>query len=300
MKTSLKLLGLIPALLFSIGCEGKNMNEVNVIIISGQSNAVGCKANTNLIQSMGQAKYDEFNAGFEDIKISYNCWTVEDQARKTLALQNYSLRGDFVPVKLGQGNNTQNFGMEVGIAEALREKYANKLYIIKCACGVSNLNDYWSLTTDEMYVTLINYVTKGLEKLEKAGLKPKLRAFCWMQGEGDAWDGYYQFYYTNLVRFKEHLDNDLLKFTDDNKLPFIDGGIGPGPHPNGTNEWKYYKEVNEAKVKFADLSPTNIYIDTIAAGLHSNQEPNDDVHYDSESVVQLGHLFAQNLEQFLK
>ena len=300
MKTNFKLLGLLPALLFTVGCGGDKMKEVNVIVISGQSNAVGCKASTNLINSMGQAKYDEYLAGYEDIKISYNCWTVESDSSRTKTLQNYSPRGEFVKVTLGQGNSQKNFGMEVGIAEALHEKYGDKLYIIKCPCGVSNLNDDWSLTTDEMYLTLINFVGKGIEKLEKQGLKPKLRAFCWMQGEGDAWDRYYQFYYTNLVRFKEHLDADLLKYTEDNNLPFIDGGIGPGTHPNGKNEWEYYQEVNDAKIRFAALSPTNIFIDTIAAGLHSNQEPNDDVHYDSESVIQLGHLFAQNIEQFLK
>ena len=60
------------------------------------------------------------------------------------------------------------------------------------------------------------------------------------------------------------------------------------------------KEVNDCKKDFAALSATNIYFDTIEAGLHSNQEPADDVHYDSDSQIQLGHLFAQNFKKFLK
>ena len=300
MKKNIKLLGLIPALLFSVGCEGKNMNEVNVIIISGQSNAVGCKASTNLINSMGQAKYDEYNAGYSDVKISYNNWTAVDYNLHTIALQNYSPRGDFVDVKLGQGNNPNNFGLEVGIAESLREKFGNKLYIIKCPCGASNLIDYFLEPEQEMHKNLINFVEKGFEKLEKEGLKPKLRAFCWIQGEGDAWANYYFAYYNALVQFKETIDRELLKYTDNNVLPFIDAGILPGTHANGTNEWQYYAEINQHKKNFANLSPANIYIDAIENGLHANQEPNDDVHYDSESVIKLGHLYAEQLEQFLK
>ena len=92
-----------------------------------------------------------------------------------------------------------------------------------------------------------------------------------------------------------------MKLTEDNNLPFVDAGIGMGKNPNTEElEWKHYAEVNEAKRDFAKLSETNIYFDTIEEGLHSNQEPNDFVHYDSESVIKLGHLFAKAYEPFLK
>ena len=58
----------------------------------------------------------------------------------------------------------------------------------------------------------------------------------------------------------------------------------------------------EAKKQFAEESENNIYIDTIAAGLHVNEEPFDTpdlCHYDTESEVQLGTLFAENFKQFL-
>ena len=45
-----------------------------------------------------------------------------------------------------------------------------------------------------------------------------------------------------------------------------------------------------------------IYIDTIEAGMHTNLEPRGDIdpcHYDSESEILLGQLFAQNFKQFL-
>ena len=302
MKRKLYLLTLIPVLLFSSGCGGKKMKSVNVIILSGQSNAVGCKAYKFLETTMPE-KYPEYLAGYNDVKIAYNNWTVDwtvTRPPRPVELQNSSPKGKFVNVQLGQGNTTSNFGPEIGIAEELHERWGNKLYIIKVACGASNINDDWAQNDYEMFRTLVNFVGKRFAELEEEGLKPYLRAFCWMQGEGDAFQNYWNVYDLNLEGFKKNLDKELLKYTEDNNLPFIDAGIGRGTHENGKDEWVYYNEVNQCKKEFAEKSPTNIYFDTIENGLHSNQEPDDDVHYDSESQIKLGHLFAQNLEKFLK
>ena len=80
-------------------------------------------------------------------------------------------------------------------------------------------------------------------------------------------------------------------------MAFIDAGINNSP------EWQFYRKVNEAKKQFADESDNNFYIDTIEAGLHTNQEPFDQpdtAHYDTESQVLLGKLFAEQFEQFLE
>ena len=302
MKRKLHLLTLIPVLLFSSGCGGKKMKSVNVIILSGQSNAVGCKAYKFLETTMPE-KYPEYLAGYNDVKIAYNNWTVDwtvTRPPRPVELQNSSPKGKFVNVQLGQGNTTSNFGPEIGIAEELHERWGNKLYIIKVACGASNINDDWAQNDYEMFRTLVNFVGKRFSELEEEGLKPYLRAFCWMQGEGDAFQNYWNVYDLNLEGFKKNLDKELLKYTEDNNLPFIDAGIGRGTHSDGKDEWVYYNEVNQCKKEFAEKSPTNIYFDTIENGLHSNQEPDDDVHYDSESQIKLGHLFAQNFEKFLK
>ena len=80
-------------------------------------------------------------------------------------------------------------------------------------------------------------------------------------------------------------------------LPFIDAGI------SGYEEWVYFSQVNKAKKEFAEESEYNFYFNTIQAGLHTDQEPYgnpDGAHYDSDSEVQLGHLFADIFEQFLE
>lgn len=303
MKRKLILLSIIPTMVFSVGCKDFKMkNDVNVIILSGQSNAVGCKAYEYLVQTVGQQKYEEYSTGYEDVKIAFNNWTCDYASpARTKTLQNYSKNGKFVKVQLGQGNVPTNFGPEIGFSEELHEKFGNKLFIIKCACGASNLMDDWADSNSDMFLNLKNFVHKKMAELKDEGYNPVLRAFLWMQGEGDSYDNYYQYYLFNTERFKNNLDKEFLKYTQNENIPFIDAGIGAGfNHSTNKNEWEYYQEVNEAKRKFASESDTNIYIDTISEGLHSDQEPEDYVHYDSESQIKLGHLFAKACEPFLK
>ena len=117
-----------------------------------------------------------------------------------------------------------------------------------------------------------------------------------MQGEGDSWDGYYQEYFDNLSGFASNIRADLKDMAGNKDVPFIDAGI------SNSKDWQYYRQVNDAKKQFAALSENNIYIDTVAAGLHTDQEPffsPDKCHYDSPSQVLLGNLFAQAFEPFL-
>ena len=308
MKRRLCLLALSTALFSLVGCgnssQGGNQkveNKVDVVIISGQSNAVGCTHDEYLIETVGQ-RYEAFLDGYPAIQIAFNSWTKNapngdwNNGPFTWEIQNRSKNDNFEKVKLGQGNGSRTFGPEIGIAEELHERYANKLFIIKLACGASNLKNDWTNRTSKMYPILISFVKKQISNLQKKGLTPTIKAFCWMQGEGDSWDGYCNVYQDNLRTFVGNMREDLASYSGGKEIPFIDAGI------SNAADWPKYKEVNDAKEAFAAESENNIYFSTIDAGLHTNQEPYptaDTAHYDSESQVQLGHLFAQHFEQFL-
>lgn len=300
MKTAFKILMLSP-LIFSTGACGGNEKKdpipVDVIVISGQSNAVGCTHSNCITRSIGHSKYQEYMEGYKGIQIAFDSWTKDVQQDKVLFYsQNKSKDDTFMKTMLGQGNGLGTFGPEIGIAESTYEKYSDKLFLIKYACGASNLKDDWASKDSPMYPRLIKYVKKQIKNLEDMGYVPTIKAFCWMQGEGDAWEGYYQHYFDNLSLFVSNIREDLLELSGNVELPFIDAGI------SNARNWQYYKEVNEAKKQFAALSDNNIYIDTIEAGLHTNEEPFSDpdtAHYDTESEVELGRLFAENFEQFL-
>ena len=303
MKNIFKLFLLSPVVFSTIGCqnkpeEPKELKPIDVVVISGQSNAVGCTFTKCIKRSIGSSKETEYMRGYEGIKIAYDCWTKDVKADNSFYFfsQNKSKDDGFVKVMLGQGNSLSTFGPEIGIAESMHEKYAGKLFLIKYACGASNLKDDWTKRNSPMYGRFIEYVKNQMGNLKKQGYEPTIKAFCWMQGEGDSYDGYYQEYYDNLKEFVGNVRTDLKELAGNKEIPFIDAGINNSP------QWQYYRKVNEAKERFANDSENNIYIDTIEAGLHTNQEPFDEVdtaHYDTESQVLLGKLFAEKFEQFL-
>ena len=303
MKNIFKLFLLSPVVFSTIGCqnkpeEPKELKPIDVVVISGQSNAVGCTFTKCIKRSIGSSKETEYMRGYEGIKIAYDCWTKDVKADNSFYFfsQNKSKDDGFVKVMLGQGNSLSTFGPEIGIAESMHENYAGKLFLIKYACGASNLKDDWTKRNSPMYGRFIEYVKNQMGNLKKQGYEPTIKAFCWMQGEGDSYDGYYQEYYDNLKEFVGNVRTDLKELAGNKEIPFIDAGINNSP------QWQYYRKVNEAKEQFANDSENNIYIDTIEAGLHTNQEPFDEVdtaHYDTESQVLLGKLFAEKFEQFL-
>ena len=305
MKNIVKFILLSPLAFSAVGCGSKKATPVDVVVISGQSNAVGCTRYSPFKDS-NYEKYYEYLEGYPAIQIAFDSWTKEVKVDGQVFFysQNKSKDDDFVNVMAGQGNSEFTFGPEIGIAEALHEKYANKLFLIKYACGASNLKDDWAKRTSPMYNRFINYVKKQMENLKKKGYAPTIKAFCWMQGEGDSYEGYYQSYCDNLREFVTNVRTDLKELAGDKDMPFIDAGINRSVDPStNTLMWQYYQEVNQAKQQFAAESDDNFYIDTIAEGLHTDQEPlgaPDIAHYDSESQVKLGKLFAKSFEPFLE
>ena len=302
MKNKFYLFTLIPMALSIVGCNpsgGSNEPKpVDVILISGQSNGVGCTWCNQLPSSMGQLKYEEFQKGYPEIQIAFNNWTKTWPATGGVGYeQQHDSNNKFVDVKLGQGNGTHSFGPEIGIAEELHEEYGNRLFIIKCACGGSNLKDDWMKDKKVMYPEFMKFVKAQMESLKEKGYIPTIKALCWMQGEGDSYYGLYQVYQANTRQFVADVRADLREYSGENELAFIDAGIN-----NNSARWQYWKQVNDAKIAFSQESENNFYIDTIGAGMHTNKEPVGNVdadHYDSDSEVLLGHLFAQAFKPFL-
>ena len=72
MKNIFKFLLLSPIALSSVGCS-KTLKPVDVVVISGQSNAVGCTHSDCIERSLGYDKLEEYMTGYEGIQISYDC-----------------------------------------------------------------------------------------------------------------------------------------------------------------------------------------------------------------------------------
>lgn len=269
------------------GDNGKEYsNEVQVVVLLGQSNAEGHTFSEYLEKTVGEAKTAEYREGYENVKISYNCSFTNNN------------EGTYDRVMLGQGGNESKFGPEIGIAEKISALDPVKpVYIIKFAYGGTTLAGRWrspsSKNTGNLYTSGLDFILYQCRILEERDLYPVIKAICWMQGESDASGNSYNSYKKLEENFVNDLRKDLAFYKDpSSEIGFIDAGISDCP------AWTHYEIVNRAKKELAESSNSHVYIDTIAANLKYNGEPAgspDIFHYDSDSMIKLGHLFGDLL-----
>lgn len=281
------------------------MKKADLIILAGQSNAVGVGHEEYLPDHFPKEKVEEYKKGYETIKINYFS-------------QNIKSNGFVNTTLCSTKQNKKLIGPELGMAEFLSSiKSESEIFIVKCAFGTTTLYCDWlspssganydalafanqksdivaSLDSHEelragwCYNELVKLTKESISLLESKGFSPRIRAFCWMQGESDANRGY-------VTHYSERYDNMLNDFNAEfsNYLEdcvYIDAGIG--------KIWNNQKHMNSLKYEYSKSHKNCIFIDTIANGLTTENEPKDNpdiAHYDSDSVIKLGWLFAENM-----
>lgn len=271
--------------------EEKN-NNIDVIILTGQSNAEGHTWNNELFKNVEKAQAKQYIDGYDNVKIRFNCNNGLNYCK------------DFQSVKLGYGLSTNQFGPEIGIAEYLNDVHEflnNDVYIIKYAVGGTSLYSDWrspssstnNTQTGKLYTNLINYIDESIDLLKKQDLVPSIKAICFMQGESDSTSigsSVYEELEDNFIKdIKNHIET-----TQNEIVQFIDAGISDCP-----NWSQYYKIINQAKKNNVLKDSTNrYYFDTVDDKLEYRYEPtsNPDInHYDSLSMIELGKLFSKTL-----
>ena len=98
----------------------------------------------------------------------------------------------------------------------------------------------------------------------------------------------------NLIK---DVRKEFAQYAADGGIAFVDAYIAANPA-----YWVYYENVNKGKQEVSEQSHLNVVVDTIAADLTCSQEPEgnpDLAHYDSMSQIKLGHLFGEQIAQFL-
>lgn len=259
-----------------------NPNEVDVIILAGQSNAEGHTHISELKKNVDEDKFAIYSSGLFNTQIKFNC----DSGRNK--------SNSFTSVKLGQGFNSTRFGPEIGMAEVFDEAELKRdVYIIKHAIGGTNLYNQWrspSLGNGDLYNDFIIDVYNSLALLEDEGLEPIVRGICWMQGEADATNPTYTNSYKEYEKvFFEDIANDLETYLNGD-LHIYDALI------SDCTTWTFYQLVNKAKLENASENENHHIIDTLGAKLSYFKEPVgavDYFHYDSLDMIKLGNMFAK-------
>ena len=272
-----------------------------VIVLAGQSNAVGWTYSKNLKPVVTPEEYEKYRAGFDNVKIFYsNAPFQSDDAQTKTKNENSA----FEPVKLGQGRYTSledgAFGPEIGLAAYLTENYPDEtFYIIKDATGGATLHGSWLcpsslglLEKTEEDITLYNHlmqkVDDGMAMLKADGVDARILSFIWMQGENDAQS--YAFDYPTL--WNNFIGDVTAAFEEkgyltETGLTTIDGGI--------TQRWTNYDVVNAAKERYAAVSSKAHFVEVAHEDwLTYDRDNTDYAHLDALSMIRLGNEFGKS------
>lgn len=260
-------------------------DEINVILIGGQSNATGQGYVNNIPP----------------------CFKTD---KRILLYYSGSLKGTGPAEQLVRlspaSESPDRFGVELSLGTALQKKWA----IIKHARSGSNLFRQWNpgkTSQDkqgEEYVKLIRTVRNGMEALKKQGHAPVLKAMVWQQGEGDARDiaGI-----KNALSYGANLNNLIKRIRADLEAPglaFIYGSVLPVPAPA---RFPGREKVRQGQKDVAEESRTSLsvnnalYVPADDLQLRSmdfrTPYPTDTVHLGTHGVLVLGERFASALEK---
>ena len=282
------------------------MKKAKIIVLSGQSNAVGVGYTKYLKRSFTDEKIKEYYNGYKNIKINYYSHDKKSDGFTITTVNCTEVHKD-------------TLGPEVGIAEYLNSKFPEEEYfIVKFAIGGASLmrdflppssggyynvenfkNEYGDfmdafftnkpIKAGWCYTGLVSILRDSIKYLEDNGFSPEIIGFCWMQGESDSMD------LKHVDNYKVYFDNFINDFKDDfyqyiKNCVFVDAGI--------SETWNCYKEINQFKKEYAENHSAFSYVDTIENGLTTQYEPvekPDIYHYDCESVIKLGKLFIENI-----
>ncbi len=269
------------------------MKKASVVVLAGQSNAVGVGFVKCLPYHFSEEKIDKLQNGHKNVMINYNSHDKES--------------GGFCPVTFGCAEVAKyTLGPEVGIAENLSLRYPeHEIFIVKCAFGGADLHSEWISPSARnentktpncgkpvgwCYDALIKIMNESLEYLEGQGYTPEIKGFCWMQGESDAdtierVTEYESLYNTMLSDFNTAYEKYL------KNCIYVDAGI--------SDIWNCYKEMNSFKLNYSKKADNRRYFDTLAHGLTTRNEPREDpdiYHYDSDSILKLGELFGAHID----
>ncbi len=298
--------------------EGKG--TIDVYLIGGQSNAVGYGKDTNGTLANADAR---FSNGFDNV-LYYG-----EQERYS----GVDVSSDFLPVKIGYGNNANTAGAEIGIASAVAGNGKTSA-IIKCAWGATNIypdigydisrvQGTWTPdsylqanqinpSTNEligrMYKWFKQTVTTGLSKLKAQGYTPVIKGMWWMQGEAEMGMKEMALEYAELLKalIKDvRADVSQISGQDCSEMPFVFGlpfwNI-KAKNPDGSlTYWDipaFQDDVREQMATVAnDTSVINVASVDCAAGPNNEGLVQHDMwHFDAASQKWLGEQFISTLQ----
>lgn len=255
------------------------MKKIRVILIGGQSNAVGCTKKDTLDEKYRGGEYDNVYL--------YQEGNFTEEAKYKI------IHG----IRLGMGCKPREMGIEYGIAEEL-DGIGDSFALIRFAYGGTDLTYHWRTSFDKFppestddkgycYYAFVGTVKRGLDAFRDAGFEPTVEGMVWMQGESD----------TNktIVEAEQYEDNLRTLFTAMRKelgmpeLKIIVGGISTNPPLAPFSD-----VVRQKQQQYCDKDELAIYVDNTDIPIGD-----DGWHYNGNEDLKLGKRFGKYIKEFL-
>ena len=251
---------------------------IDVMIVSGQSNAQGWQANVAALNS-GNRHYADTPSPNAFIAYKQNAFGQPLYISGSL--------GQLSSLGAGFAGNFDGFGPELSTGTDLAGRLPNKVAVIKFASGGASLDNHFKKTANVLYADLMATVNGGLAQLTAQGFAPTVKGFFWLQGETDALGGGTDAtdaaaYGANITQFVADVRADLGVPT----LKFILTQINPNmpalqnqPGVTLVNQGMQNLATSDANVKYVPTSD-------ITSGFA------DAIHYNGNQAITIGQRWA--------
>jgi hypothetical protein len=239
------------------------MERINVLLIAGQSNALGI------------SRFEELPAEKQrsyDIEIYFNTNTENEN------------NGVWQKVRPGLGHKPDRFGLELPAAHVLSAT-GEKWIIIKYASDGTALYDRWNKARSaEDYNALVDTIRTAVRDLRAKGLEPMFRGLLWQQGCSDAIKAHTAAEYEqNLHAFVENVRAETVA-----DLPVAIGSVH-----EFSERMPYRATVIAAQKKVAADLPRVAFVPTTDI-----EEMFDGWHYTPECEWELGRRLTEAVLKF--
>ena len=265
-----------------------NAGKLDVLLVAGQSNAVGFDA---------LAKDLPANAADKDVLFWWRCGDPPPDEFDSTSGGQWSF---LQPQPKGHPKETKEprqygnfhsadggFGPEMGFARKVLATDHSKLAVVKAAFSGTGLRKDWNPNdlgaSGSCYRALVSEVRSAVKAAEQKGLKPRLRALTWVQGESDANGNDVGHYEEALVAMMTALRKDL-QAPDLIVLLAVNTRFGADKNAS-------IPLIVEAQKGAAAKLGRSAYVDTAGATIANG------AHFDSAGTLDVGERFADALKK---
>ena len=286
----MKSKSLVVTILCALACVSIGCRTHDLILVAGQSNAVGFDAYASQLP---------VNPNDKDVLF---WWRVGDpppdtydstSARQWTRLQtqprsNPMPKTNGVPRQYGNFAKPEGgFGPEIGLARELRAKEGKPLAIIKVAFSGTAMRTDWNPGDagdgGACYRALVSEAKAAIADAKARSTKLNLRALVWVQGESDSNP-------TDAPNYEQALTSMIAAVRKDLDTPRLVVLLGVNTH-FGNDKNPHVARIIEAQRAIAAKDPRCVYVDTEGA---ETLKPSQ-THFTAAGTLEVGRRFADAL-----